>query len=198
MLELIEKGEPSPEHPHPLLFVHGAFQGAWSWEVNFLDFFAERGFRVLAPSLRGHSSSPTDKPLRLCSISDFVNDLASCREYACATADPGRAFDGRIHRAEVSRKKRRAGRRPARIGAPARTSAIDVAHSASTPVALFKVRAQWKPGRHVWGTMAGARDLIFTAKRTNPDQQGAMRLQPDCTRAILVDMVCSTRRDRSH
>ncbi|MDT5115032.1 MAG: hypothetical protein QOE30_771, partial [Mycobacterium sp.] len=28
MLELIDKGQTSTEHPHPLLFVHGAFQGA--------------------------------------------------------------------------------------------------------------------------------------------------------------------------
>ncbi|SOX54303.1 alpha/beta hydrolase [Mycobacterium ahvazicum] len=77
MLEVIDKGQPSKEHPHPLLFVHGAFQGGWSWDVHLLDYFADRGFRVLAPSLRGHGSSPADKPLRLCSISDYVEDLTS-------------------------------------------------------------------------------------------------------------------------
>lgn len=70
MSDVIGKGRPTHQHPHPLLFVHGAFQGGWCWDANFLDFFAKRGFRVLAPSLRGHGSSATDKPLRLCSIGD--------------------------------------------------------------------------------------------------------------------------------
>jgi pimeloyl-ACP methyl ester carboxylesterase len=77
MLEVIDKGQTSEKHRHPLLFVHGAFQGGWCWDANFLDYFAERGFRVLAPSLRGHSASAADKPLRRCSISDFVADVSS-------------------------------------------------------------------------------------------------------------------------
>jgi pimeloyl-ACP methyl ester carboxylesterase len=32
----------------PLLFVHGAWHGAWCWEEHFLDFFADRGHRVAA------------------------------------------------------------------------------------------------------------------------------------------------------
>lgn len=77
MLEVIGKGESSTAHPHPLLFVHGGFQGAWCWDVNFLDYFVQRGFRVVAPSYRGHGDSPVDKPLRSCSISDFVADVSS-------------------------------------------------------------------------------------------------------------------------
>jgi pimeloyl-ACP methyl ester carboxylesterase len=46
MSDVIGKGRPTHQHPHPLLFVHGAFQGGWCWDVNFLDFFAKRGFRV--------------------------------------------------------------------------------------------------------------------------------------------------------
>jgi hypothetical protein len=42
MLEVIDKGQSSKKHPHPLLFVHGAFHSGWCWDVNCLDFFAER------------------------------------------------------------------------------------------------------------------------------------------------------------
>src|ERR1700733_13427535 len=77
MLDVIDKGRETPDHPHPLLFVHGAFQGAWSWDVHFLDFFTDRGFRVIAPSLRGHGSSSGGQPLRLGSISGFVDDVSS-------------------------------------------------------------------------------------------------------------------------
>jgi hypothetical protein len=33
MLEVIDKGQPSEKHRHPLLFVHGAFHRGWCWDV---------------------------------------------------------------------------------------------------------------------------------------------------------------------
>ena len=60
-LEVIDKGSTSPAHPAPLLFVHGAWHAEWCWDEHFLDFFAGRGYRALAPSLRGHGASPATK-----------------------------------------------------------------------------------------------------------------------------------------
>jgi pimeloyl-ACP methyl ester carboxylesterase len=77
MLEVIEKGSCSQSHPVPLLFVHGAWHAAWCWDEHFLDFFADKGYRALALSLRGHGNSPTPKPLRVCSIADYVDDVGS-------------------------------------------------------------------------------------------------------------------------
>ena len=77
MLEVIDKGRCTDRHPVPLLFVHGAAHAAWCWGEHFLDFFADKGFRAIAPSLRGHGGSPTSKPLRACSVADFVEDLVS-------------------------------------------------------------------------------------------------------------------------
>src|SRR4051812_12710578 len=77
MLEVIDKGACSDAHPVPLLFVHGAWHGAWCWDEHFLDFFANKGYRALAVSLRGHGNSPTSKALRSCSIADYVDDVAS-------------------------------------------------------------------------------------------------------------------------
>jgi pimeloyl-ACP methyl ester carboxylesterase len=74
MLEVIEKGSGSDAHPTPLLFVHGGWHGAWCWE-HFLGFFADAGYRAVAVSLRGHGDSPTSKPLRSCSIADYVDDV---------------------------------------------------------------------------------------------------------------------------
>lgn len=74
MLEVIDKGSCSEAHPVPLLFVHGGWHGARCWE-NFLDFFADAGYRAVAVSLRGHGASPTSKPLRSCSIAEYVDDL---------------------------------------------------------------------------------------------------------------------------
>jgi pimeloyl-ACP methyl ester carboxylesterase len=75
MLELIDKGSVTEAHPVPLLFVHGTGHGAWSWDEHFLAFFAEKGYRAVALNLRGHGGSATSKPLRKCSVSDFVDDV---------------------------------------------------------------------------------------------------------------------------
>ena len=76
MLEVIDKGCVSESHPVPLLFVHGAWHAAWCWDEHFLSFFADKGYRALAVSFRGHGSSPTSKPLRTCSIADYVEDVS--------------------------------------------------------------------------------------------------------------------------
>ncbi|MEB3983824.1 alpha/beta fold hydrolase [Mycobacterium sp. 663a-19] len=74
MLEVIDKGSCTDANPVPLLFVHGGWHGAWCWE-NFLDFFADAGYRAVAMSLRGHGASPTDKPLHKVSIADYIDDV---------------------------------------------------------------------------------------------------------------------------
>ena len=80
MLEVIEKGYVSEAHPVPLLFVHGAWHAAWCWDENFLSFFADKGYRALAVSFRGHGESTVDKPLRACSVADYVQDVSSVAE----------------------------------------------------------------------------------------------------------------------
>jgi pimeloyl-ACP methyl ester carboxylesterase len=75
MLELIDKGRCTEAHPVPLLFVHGAWHGAWCWDEHFLDFFADKGFRAVAVSLRGHGASTLSQPMSSCSIADYVDDV---------------------------------------------------------------------------------------------------------------------------
>ncbi len=80
ILETIDKGRQSATHPAPLLFVHGGWHAAWCWDENFLDFFADRGFRAVGVSLRGHGQSGSSKPLRSCSIGDYLDDVQSATE----------------------------------------------------------------------------------------------------------------------
>jgi hypothetical protein len=42
-MEVIDKGRCGGSHPVPLVFAHGAFQAAWCWDEDFLDFFAGHG-----------------------------------------------------------------------------------------------------------------------------------------------------------
>ena len=75
MLEVFDKGSVSESHPVPLLFVHGAWHAAWCWDEHFLSFFADKGYRALAVSLRGHGSSPTCKLSQTRSLADYVQDV---------------------------------------------------------------------------------------------------------------------------
>ncbi|PWJ41021.1 alpha/beta hydrolase [Sediminitomix flava] len=61
--------------PHPLLFLHGAWHGAWCWEKHFLPFFAQEGWECHAISFQGHGNSLERKHILGTSISDYVTDL---------------------------------------------------------------------------------------------------------------------------
>jgi pimeloyl-ACP methyl ester carboxylesterase len=74
-LEIITAGEPSSLPP--LLFVHGAFCGAWVWTEHFLPFFAQRGWRCVAVSLRGHGRSAGRERLDWAGLADYVADVAT-------------------------------------------------------------------------------------------------------------------------
>ncbi len=74
-LEILSADPVGARRPHPLLFVHGAWHGAWCWAEHFLPYFAEQGYACHALSLRGHGSSPAKK-LRWVPIADYVVDVA--------------------------------------------------------------------------------------------------------------------------
>lgn len=59
----------------PLLFVHGAYTGAWCWEEHFLPWFAAQGRAAYALSLSGHGGSPGREYLDALSVEDYVADV---------------------------------------------------------------------------------------------------------------------------
>lgn len=61
--------------PTPLLFVHGAFAGAWCWDEHFLPFFSAAGYDAHAVSLRGHGGSWGHNSIDWWSIQDYVEDV---------------------------------------------------------------------------------------------------------------------------
>ncbi|HEX8683574.1 MAG TPA: alpha/beta fold hydrolase [Ardenticatenaceae bacterium] len=74
-LEVIEKAPSGDARPTPLLFVHGAWHGAWCWEKNFLPYFTEQGYAVTAFSFRGHGDSEGHDRLRRTRLADYIADV---------------------------------------------------------------------------------------------------------------------------
>lgn len=74
-IELVSALPEKPRHKAPLLFVHGAFTGAWVWEEHFLPWFADAGFAAHALSLSGHGNSVGGERIDWLSIGDYVADL---------------------------------------------------------------------------------------------------------------------------
>lgn len=57
----------------PILFVHGAYCGAWIWAEKYMPYFAEKGFPNTAVSLRGHGGSEGD--LTWATLNDYIDDV---------------------------------------------------------------------------------------------------------------------------
>ncbi|OBI84752.1 alpha/beta hydrolase [Mycobacterium sp. 1245805.9] len=190
MLELLDTGRRTQKRPHSIIFVHGAWHAAWCWEENFVAFFVDRGFRVLAPSLRGHGQSPLSKSLRWCSIADYVTDVS---EVVGALPDPpilvGHSIGGFVVQKYLEEHD-----------APA---AVLMASTPPRGGQLGSVMRMIR--RHPWrstkfaltakpldlvGTPAGARELFFGEDA--PDgliDSFTRRIQPDSTRAMMFDTV---------
>jgi len=75
-LEVITRKPKTGTRKTPLLFVHGAWHGAWCWDEYFLPYFADKGYLARALSLRGHGKSEGRERLRWTSIRGFVADVA--------------------------------------------------------------------------------------------------------------------------
>jgi len=75
-LEVIRRGPKRRQRAAPLVFVHGAYCGAWCWDEYFLPYFAAQGYDCHALSLRGHGSSAGRETLSFASLEDYVSDLA--------------------------------------------------------------------------------------------------------------------------
>lgn len=75
-LELFSARPAKKAQRPPLLFIHGAFAGAWMWTETFMPWFAAAGYPCYALSLRGHGGSDGHDSIDWHSIGDYVHDVA--------------------------------------------------------------------------------------------------------------------------
>jgi pimeloyl-ACP methyl ester carboxylesterase len=74
-IEIITRKAQAPATGPALLFIHGAYAGAWCWDAHFLPYLAGRGCDTYAVSLRGHGRSDGREHLDSCSLEDYVADV---------------------------------------------------------------------------------------------------------------------------
>ena len=77
-LELLHRPPQGPPRDSaPLLFIHGAYTGAWCWQDNFMPWFAAQGYDCYALSLSGHGQSAGREQIDHWSLNDYLADLES-------------------------------------------------------------------------------------------------------------------------
>lgn len=66
---------PNTHDKTPILFVHGAWHGAWCWEKYFFKLFEDSGYECYAFDLPKHDKPGKIKGINSLSINDYVNAL---------------------------------------------------------------------------------------------------------------------------
>lgn len=188
-LEVIDKGRCTPSHPVPLLFVHGAWHGAWCWDEYFLEFFAGRGFRAVALSLRGHGASSMPKSIRMCSITDYVDDIRSVADtLGVAPVLIGHSMGGLLTQKYLESRDTPAGVLVASIppqGAGRFMGRVTRRH----PWLTLKSTATGKSVRF-FGTVPLAREHLFSAATAESDiRRHMVRLTEESQRMTLDAVV---------
>jgi pimeloyl-ACP methyl ester carboxylesterase len=188
MLEVIDKGSSSEAHPVPLLFVHGAYHAAWCWDENFLDYFADKGFRALAVSLRGHGQSTRCKPLRSCSIADYVEDVrAVADKLGCEPVPIGHSMGCLVVQKYLEKYRAPA----AVLMAPATPKGVrrSVLRMFRRHPWIFVRAATFGNSADLVSTPALAREFLFCADTPEPIVKFcADRMEPESVRAGLDQM----------
>lgn len=188
MLEVIDKGSATEAHPVPLLFVHGACLGAWSWDEHFLDFFADNGYRVIAVNLRGHGDSPVSKPLNKCTIADYVEDVRS----VAATLPTTPVMIGHSMGGFIVQKYLETGKAPAAVlvssAQPRSWFLTSLRLGRKHPWLAVKLNMTRK-SLILYPTPAHTREVFFCAHTPEPVVERCFaRLQEASYRALCTDM----------
>jgi pimeloyl-ACP methyl ester carboxylesterase len=71
-VHLIERLPEASSTGAPILFVHGAFAGAWCWDEHFMPYFAQRGHVARAVDLPGRRGRPDFAHLQDFALSDYL------------------------------------------------------------------------------------------------------------------------------
>jgi non-heme chloroperoxidase len=184
-LEVISHRAADAGRKTPLLFVHGAFAGAWCWDVHFLPWFAALGYDAHALSLRGHGGSGGREALDGYAIADYVDDVVRVTE----TFDRpplliGHSMGGFIVQKYLERETPAgavlmASVPPRGLAGPGLSLAI------WNPVAALSIGAAQSLGGR-WGAPEVMQDALFSSALGASQALGYLaRMGPESTQAML-------------
>jgi pimeloyl-ACP methyl ester carboxylesterase len=92
----------------PIVMVHGAFCGGWTFE-RFRTPFEAAGHKVIAPDLRGHAAGDSASAVTGLSMTDYARDVAAiCAEQAEPPVLLGHSMGGLVAQLAARRAKVRA------------------------------------------------------------------------------------------
>ncbi|GEM_PF-432465 len=75
-INLIKAKPKIPKKNQPtLVFVHGAWHGAWCWQEHFIPFFTKNGYECYTFDLPNHGANKDQKGINQYRITDYLNHL---------------------------------------------------------------------------------------------------------------------------
>lgn len=183
--EIISRVPQGAARATPLLFVHGAYVGAWCWDEYFLPYFAGRGYAAHALSLRGHGASPGRETLALASIDDYVADmLYAVEQLSRPPVLIGHSMGGMVVQRGLERS-----RAPAAVlmaSVPPQGLMGSAFLLAAQDPQLFREINLIQHAHPGHATLEGVRKALFSA--TMPEDEvwkHFMRMQPESQRALF-------------
>lgn len=72
-VHIVSRKPKEPNGAPPILFVHGAFAGAWCWDEYFMPWFCGKGYEVSAIDLPGRRGRPDYRQLQEFSLNDYLD-----------------------------------------------------------------------------------------------------------------------------
>ena len=188
-LELLSyPAQTTPGAYPPLLFVHGAWHGAWCWDAHFLPYFAAQGFDVYALSLRAHGKSAGAPHVFGKRIADYAADVA---EVASSLPTPpiliAHSMGGHVAQKYLERNDATAAVLLASVppsGTLATSLRIVARHPG--PFALANLTLRLYP---IIATPALARDAFFSKTLPDDEMQTYFELLQDESYIAYLDMM---------
>lgn len=171
----------------PLLFVHGAFAGAWCWDEHFLPYFAQHGYAAHALSLRGHGASAGRETLALASIDDYVADMLLAAGQLGRARAPvliGHSMGGSV----VQRSLKRSSAPAAVLMAPVPPQGLagSALLLAAREPELFHELSLVQHAHPRYATLEGLRKAVFSGNAPEDEVRGHfLRMQPESQRAMF-------------
>jgi pimeloyl-ACP methyl ester carboxylesterase len=191
-LERVTREPSSPSPRTPVVFVHGAWHGAWCWAEHFLDFFARRGYPAHAFDLRGHGGSDGGHRLRWTRLADYVSDLA---QVVGGLGQPpvlvGHSMGGAVVQKYVQTRPAAAAVFMASLP-PAGGLPATLRLAARHPVAVARANLTLRL-RHLVGTPALAREAFFSDGIPADRLAGYFSRLQDESYRVFLDMLALDR-----